>query len=221
MASSAVSVTPAVTGEPVATHVTAPGIVPASYGAALSLASVSAFFSITGMTSIFIGAFWPVIAMGVALEVGKLCAVAWLGHHSGVASWRLRAALGGLVAVLMGLNAIGAYGFLAATGNVLWGDFQTGGIADVYCCKRRCLFHSGTLRPAAGALTLRHALRTHCICDRFHHRHGHHHGRPDSPLEWVYGLPGLYDRAPPFPCCTCRWNVARGAVRRSVSAATG
>ena len=78
-----------VTSERGATHTSAPGIVGASYIAALSLASVSAFFSITGMTSIFIGAFWPVICMGVALELGKLSAVAWLGHHSGVASWRL------------------------------------------------------------------------------------------------------------------------------------
>jgi hypothetical protein len=102
-----------VTGERGATHSSASGIVVASYVAALSLATVSAFFSITGLTSIFIGAFWPVIAMGIALEIGKLCAVAWLGHHSGVASWGLRTALGALLAVLMALSAIGAYGFLA------------------------------------------------------------------------------------------------------------
>jgi hypothetical protein len=40
--------------------------------AALALASVSAGFSIYGFTSIFVGAFWPVIGMGVALELGKL-----------------------------------------------------------------------------------------------------------------------------------------------------
>src|SRR5258706_12214247 len=62
------------------------------------------------MTSIFVGAYWPVIAMGVALEVGKLCAVAALPTlHRGT----LKAALAVLVAVLMGLNAVGCYGFLA------------------------------------------------------------------------------------------------------------
>jgi hypothetical protein len=81
--------------------------------AALALATVSGGFSITGMTSIFVGAYWPVIGMGVALEVGKMSAVAWLGHQRGTASWRLRTALAVLVAVLMGLNAIGCYGFLA------------------------------------------------------------------------------------------------------------
>jgi hypothetical protein len=40
--------------------------------AALALATVSAGFSIYGFTSIFVGAFWPVIGMGVALELGKL-----------------------------------------------------------------------------------------------------------------------------------------------------
>jgi hypothetical protein len=89
------------------------GIRFATLTAALGLAIVSGGFSITGMTSIFVGAYLPVIGMGMALEVGKLAAVAWLGHQRGMASWRLRAALAVLVAVLMGLNAIGAYGFLA------------------------------------------------------------------------------------------------------------
>jgi hypothetical protein len=61
-------------------------------------------------TSIFTGAFWPIVGMGMALEAGKLAAVAWIGRHHGAA---LRAALGVLVAVLMALNAVGAYGFLA------------------------------------------------------------------------------------------------------------
>ena len=37
--------------------------------AALALATVSAGFSIYGFTSIFVGAFWSVIGMGVALEL--------------------------------------------------------------------------------------------------------------------------------------------------------
>jgi len=79
-------------------------------GAALALASVSGWYSITGLTSIFIGAFWPVIAMGIALELGKLCAAAALP----TLPWSpLKAALVALVAVLMGLNAVGCYGFLA------------------------------------------------------------------------------------------------------------
>src|SRR5882762_6195479 len=86
------------------------GIRFATLTAALALATVSGGFSITGMTSIFVGAYWPVVGMGVALEIGKLCAVAALPTlHRGT----LKAALAVLVAVLMGLNAVGCYGFLA------------------------------------------------------------------------------------------------------------
>jgi hypothetical protein len=89
------------------------GIMVVTLAAALGLATISAYFSITGMTSIFVGAFVPVIGMGVALEAGKLAAVAWLGHQRCAAPRPLRASLGVLVAVLMGLNAVGCYGFLA------------------------------------------------------------------------------------------------------------
>jgi hypothetical protein len=103
----------------------------ATMTAALALATVSAGFSITGMTSIFVGSFWPVIGMGIALEAGKLSAVASLGHlHGG----RLKATLVALVAVLMGLNAIGAYGFLAKAhiGHALDGNLAVAGrAADV------------------------------------------------------------------------------------------
>src|SRR5258706_1897412 len=107
------------------------GIRFAALTAALALATVSGGFSITGMTSIFVGAYWPVVGMGVALEVGKLSAVAWLGHQRGTASWRLRAALAVLVAVLMGLNAVGCYGFLAKAhiGHQVEGDVAVAGRA--------------------------------------------------------------------------------------------
>src|SRR5215468_4660665 len=87
------------------------GVTVATVVAALALATVSAGFSITGMTAVFVGATLPVIGMGVALELGKLSAVTCIGRRYGSAS--LRAAFVALVAVLMGLNAIGAYGFLA------------------------------------------------------------------------------------------------------------
>jgi hypothetical protein len=93
------------------TSVTGNGVIIATTMAALALAAVSAGFSIVGLTGVFVRSTLPVIAMGVALELGKLSAVACLGRRYG--SPALRLALTGLVAVLMGLNAIGAYGFLA------------------------------------------------------------------------------------------------------------
>jgi hypothetical protein len=58
--------------------------------AALALATVSAGFSIYGMTSIFVGAFWPVIGMGVALELAKLRAVTWIVRNAAAPWWASR-----------------------------------------------------------------------------------------------------------------------------------
>lgn len=80
--------------------------------AALSLATVSAGFSIVGLTAIFAGRFWPIIGMGCALEFGKLSGVAWLGQKRN-APIALKAVMVALIATLILLNAVGCYGFLA------------------------------------------------------------------------------------------------------------
>ena len=84
----------------------------AALSAAVALTSVSAAFSIDGLTAIFAGAFWPVIAMGTALEVGKLVATAWLRENWRTAPSALRTGLAAMIAVLMALNAVGVFGFL-------------------------------------------------------------------------------------------------------------
>jgi hypothetical protein len=78
---------------------------------ALGMAVVSAGFSIFGFTIVFGGAFWSVIAMGCWLEACKLSGVAWLGTDRG--SRRLRKSVSVLVGILMTLNAVGCFGFLA------------------------------------------------------------------------------------------------------------
>jgi hypothetical protein len=107
--------------------------------AALALATCSAAFSISGLTSIFAGAFWAVIGLGIAFEIGKLSAVAWLGQRHGAALLRL--GLGGLVIVLIVLNSIGVYGFLsrAHIEHALAGDLAVSGRAadiDAYLVAR-------------------------------------------------------------------------------------
>jgi len=99
--------------------------------AALALATVSAGFSIYGFTSIFVGAFWSVIGMGVALELGKLWAVTWIGRNGSTPWWGLKGALAALVIVLMGLNVVGAFGFLAKAhiGHQVEGDVAVAGRA--------------------------------------------------------------------------------------------
>jgi hypothetical protein len=80
--------------------------------AALAVAAVSASFSIIGLTAVFTGAFWAVVGMGAAMECAKLSAVGWLGRRYAT-SRALNGAIVALVVTLMGLNAIGSYGFLA------------------------------------------------------------------------------------------------------------
>jgi hypothetical protein len=59
--------------------------------AALSLATCSAAFSISGLTAIFAGATGPVVGLGIAFEIGKLSAVARLrllpAHSSDGDQW--------------------------------------------------------------------------------------------------------------------------------------
>jgi hypothetical protein len=80
--------------------------------AALWLAVVSGAFAVTGLTHIFAGAFWPIIGMGAAMEFGKLAGVTWLARRY-AAPLAIKVAIIVLVTVLMALNAVGAYGFLA------------------------------------------------------------------------------------------------------------
>jgi hypothetical protein len=84
----------------------------AAFIVALMLACVSAAFSIDGLSAIFAGAFWPIITMGAALEAGKLVAAAWLTEYWNSAPLPLRLVLVAMISVLMGLNAIGVFGFL-------------------------------------------------------------------------------------------------------------
>jgi hypothetical protein len=79
-----------------------------------SLAAVAARFSIHGMIVLFPGAPAAIVAMGVAMEVGKLVSVAFLAHQ-----WRRlglvsRAVLIVLVAGLAAINAAGVYSQLVA-----------------------------------------------------------------------------------------------------------
>jgi hypothetical protein len=104
------------------------GITGATLTAALALATVSGGFSITGMTAVFVGATAPVIGMGIALELGKLSAVAWLGHQRS-SGWGLKLSLTILVAILMALNAVGCFGYLskAHIGHQVEGDVAVAG----------------------------------------------------------------------------------------------
>lgn len=81
--------------------------------AALALAGVSAYFSVTGFAAIFPAAVISVMVMGATLEGGKLVAAAWLRAHWRIAPRSLRIILVVMVAALMAINAVGVFGYLS------------------------------------------------------------------------------------------------------------
>ena len=81
---------------------------------AISISVIAAGYSIIGLATLFAGATIPIIAMGSALEVGKLVAASWLYHN-----WRaniprlLKAYLFSAIIILIFITSMGIFGFLS------------------------------------------------------------------------------------------------------------
>ena len=81
---------------------------------ALSISIIAAGYSIIGLATLFAGAAVPIIAMGSALEIGKLVAASWLYQN-----WRsdvpklLKAYLFAAIIVLIFITSMGIFGFLS------------------------------------------------------------------------------------------------------------
>lgn len=80
---------------------------------ALTISAVSAYYSIAGLTAIFAAAFWPIIIMGGALEVGKIATTVWLHKYWHQAAIRYKLYLVPAVAILMLITSMGIFGFLS------------------------------------------------------------------------------------------------------------
>ena len=82
---------------------------------AISISAIAAGYSIIGLAALFSGATVAIIAMGSALEVGKLVAASWLYQN-----WRnpnlpktIKAYLTTAVIVLVFITSMGIFGFLS------------------------------------------------------------------------------------------------------------
>jgi hypothetical protein len=82
---------------------------------AISISIIAAGYSIMGLATLFAGAVVPIIAMGSALEVGKLVAASWLYNN-----WRnklvpktIKLYLTFAVVVLIFITSMGIFGFLS------------------------------------------------------------------------------------------------------------
>jgi len=81
---------------------------------AISISVIAAGYSIIGLATLFAGAVIPIIAMGSALEVGKLVAASWLYHNWDSDVPRLlKGYLFGAIIVLIFITSMGIFGFLS------------------------------------------------------------------------------------------------------------
>ena len=81
--------------------------------AALSVSSVSAYYSIIGLTAIFSAAYYPVIIMGAVLELSKLVTASWLYRNWKQTPFLLKSYLSFAVVILMFISSMGIFGFLS------------------------------------------------------------------------------------------------------------
>lgn len=79
----------------------------------LLIASIAAYFSVIGLSTIFAGAFWSVVVMGGALEVGKLVTAAFLHLRWSDINRVMKYYLGLSVVALMLITSLGIFGFLS------------------------------------------------------------------------------------------------------------
>ena len=80
---------------------------------ALSISCIAAYFSIIGLATIFPGSIGAVIAMGAALEIGKIIAAIWLHKNWKLAPTTIKIYLFSAILVLMGITSMGIFGFLS------------------------------------------------------------------------------------------------------------
>ena len=80
---------------------------------AIFISIISAYYSIIGLTAIFAAAFWPIVIMGSALELGKITAVTWMHRYWNKADWKIKIYFIPAIIILMLITSMGAYGYLS------------------------------------------------------------------------------------------------------------
>ena len=82
---------------------------------AISISIIAAGYSIIGLATLFAGAAMSIIAMGSALEIGKLVAASWLYNNwsSTMVPKALKAYLFTAIIVLVFITSMGIFGFLS------------------------------------------------------------------------------------------------------------
>lgn len=84
-----------------------------TFTAALLLSSIAAYYSVIGLASIFVGAFWPVVIMGSSLEFAKVVTTSWLYRNWKKIPFLLKSYLTIAVVILMLITSMGIFGYLS------------------------------------------------------------------------------------------------------------
>ena len=81
----------------------------------IAVSIIGAAYSIMGLASLFAGAYWAVVSMGVTLEIAKLVTVSWLYRNweSKLLPNPIRMYLTSAVLMLMFITSVGIFGFLS------------------------------------------------------------------------------------------------------------
>lgn len=79
----------------------------------LFISTISAWFSIIGLTTIFPAAFWSIVVMGSSLEIGKIITAAYLYRNWNDMQIVMKYYMTAAVIVLMMITSIGAFGYLS------------------------------------------------------------------------------------------------------------
>jgi hypothetical protein len=80
---------------------------------ALAISIVGAYFSIIGLSTIFVGSNLSVVIMGSFLEIGKVVTVLWLHKNWKKSGIMLKTYFIFAIVVLMGITSLGIFGFLS------------------------------------------------------------------------------------------------------------
>ncbi len=80
---------------------------------ALVISAIAGYFSVIGLATIFTGAYWSVVIMAAALEIGKVVTVGWLSRNWNDAPKVIKYYLGVSVGILMVITSLGTFGYLS------------------------------------------------------------------------------------------------------------
>lgn len=80
----------------------------------LSISLCAGYFSVYGLANIFTGAFWPVVIMGSALELGKLVSASYVYKFWNKINFILKSYLILSIMILMIITSMGIFGFLSS-----------------------------------------------------------------------------------------------------------